>query len=89
MYARFSCQKFDCKDETTFTQVSEKEHLYFLSIFAADGILSLYILIICGEVFKEERIEDFESKELNTGRNKVSKRMEVRHQDRRWRSFPE
>lgn len=89
MYARFSCQKLDCKDETTFTQVSEKEHLYFLPFFAADGILSLYILIICGKVFKEERIEDLESKRLNTGRNKVSKRMEVRHQDPRWRSYPE
>lgn len=60
----------------------------FSPLFAADSILSLCILKIYGKGFKEEKMRIMESKGLDTGRNKGSKRKEVNHQDQRWRNYP-
>lgn len=56
-HARVASQKHKCKNETTFTQASEQEYLWFLP-FVVDGILSLCIPKICGEGLRGGKIED-------------------------------
>ena len=56
--------------------------------FAAVDVLSLHMLIICREGFKEGKIEDSGKQGSITGRNKVSRKKEVRRQDLRWRNHP-
>lgn len=83
MYARFSCQSFTKKMQLLSHRLQSKSIL-FPPLFAAIGILSLYMPIICEEEVKEgKKLRTQESKGLNTGRNEVSKRKKTRHPDLR------